>query len=140
MPEMTPDLVLAKLARFTPAIVDPAELLFAAGRASARTPWVWKAAVAGSLLANAVCVGLLLFRSPESPQVTPSEPPAVPAVVPTVEPTPVVPASSTPDPWSYQAIHAAGDPDQLPKPVSQFEISHTGKPLSVLSARSGELD
>lgn len=140
MPEMTPDPVIAKLARFTPNAVDPAALLFAAGRASARMPWVWKATLAASLLANVVCVALLLFRPPESLQVVPSEPVAVPAVAPVAEPAPVVPASTTPDPWSYQAIHATGDPDQLPKPVSQFEISHSGKPLSVLSARSGELD
>jgi len=135
---MTPDPVLAKLARFTPNAVDPAELLFAAGRASARTPWYWKATVAGSLLVNVVCAGLLLTR-PEVAQVVPVEPVETPAT-PVPEPAPVAAPTSTPNPWSLQALHHLGDPDRLPKNEPRFEISHSGIPLTVLSARSGELD
>jgi len=138
MPQMTPDPVLAKLSRFTPAAVDPAELLFAAGRASARTPWYWKAAVAGSLMVNVVCVGLLVFRSPDSERIVPTDPIAAPLPVP--EPVPVVVPVSMPDPWSLQALHHLGDPDRLPQSEPRFEISHSEKPLTVLSARSGELD
>jgi hypothetical protein len=136
MPEMTPD-PLAKLAKFTPAAVDPAELLFAAGHASACTPWVWKAAVGASLLVNLLCIGLL-FRSSESPRVVLPEPTVVPAM-PVVEPVPSLPAP-TPDPWSYQALRVTGDLDRFPKSEADTAISHTGKPLSVLSARSGAID
>ena len=49
---MNPDPV-AKLAQFTPApSADAAELLFAAGRASARTHWGWKVAVAALVASN----------------------------------------------------------------------------------------
>jgi len=139
MPEMTPDPVLAKLARFTPNAVDPAELLFAAGRASARTPWYWKASVAGSLLVNVACVGVMLTR-PEVTHVVPVEPPVAPAIPVVPEPAPVTPLGSTPNPWSLQALHHLGDPDRLPQSEPRFEISHSGTPLTVFSARSGELD
>ena len=136
MPEMNPDPV-AKLAQFTPTSADHAELLFAAGRASAPTPWFWKASLAGSLLANAVCIGLFLFRSPEvQTVVVPAEPAPVPVIVPQPEPAPVSP---TPDPWSVGSLNARGDLDQFPKPDS-FDGSGSGKPLSVLSARSGVID
>jgi len=133
---MTPDPLLAKLSQFTPAAVGHAELLFAAGRASARTPWIWKATVFGSLAVNVLCVGLLL-RSPEPPKVVLPEPAAVP-VLPVAEPV-AVPVP-TPEPWSYQAMHAATDPDRLPTPEPVTGISHATKPLSVLSARSGEIE
>jgi len=135
---MTPDPVLAKLAKFTPSSLDPAELLFAAGRASANTPWFWKAAVAGSLLVNALCIGLLVFPTPEQPQIVPADPVAAP--VPVSNPIPVVPLASMPDPWSLQALNRVDDLDQLPKAEPKSELSHSGKPLTVLSARSGELD
>src|SRR4051794_33625393 len=110
---MTPDPV-AKLAQFTPepGAVDPAELLFAAGRASARTPWYWKATVAASLLANVVCVLLLATRSPEPlVQVHPA-PDAVPA--PQLQPRPPVAPESVPEPWSYQSLRGA-DVDSGPQ-------------------------
>ncbi|MBA4187106.1 MAG: hypothetical protein C0467_03725 [Planctomycetaceae bacterium] len=135
---MTPDPVLTKLAKFTPATVDPAELLLAVGRASACTPWFWKAAVASSLIVNVVFISLLVFRSPESPYVVPAKPAATPVLV--QEPIPVVAPTSLPDPWSLQALNRVNDPDQLPKAVWQSELTHSGKPLTVLSARSGELD
>jgi predicted membrane-bound mannosyltransferase len=78
---MIPDPV-EKLARFTPAGPDQAELLFAAGRASASTPWFWKAALAASVVANAVCVGFLVFRAPEVQRVVvPQQPAPVPVLV-----------------------------------------------------------
>lgn len=134
---MNPDPV-AKLARFTPVSVDPAELLFAAGRASARTPWYWKAAIAASLAVNAASAGWLLFPAPEpQPVVVPAEPHA-PATAP--QPELPAPAPAAPDPWSYGSLHARGDLDQLPRPATFAADATSPKPLSVLSARSGEID
>ena len=64
---MTPDPVYDKLAKFSPdaAAVDASVLLFEAGRASARTPWGWKAAAAALLVANVLSVGYFASRAPE---------------------------------------------------------------------------
>lgn len=129
---------VAKLAKFTPAAIDPAALLFAAGRASARTPWSWKAALAASLAVNAASAGWLLVPAPgPRPVVVPTEP-HPPVVAP--QPEPPAPAPAAPDPWSYGSLHARGDLDQLPRPVTFADPATTPKPLSVLSARSGEID
>lgn len=78
---MTPDPVYDRLAQFTPASgLDPAAVLFAAGRASARTPRGWKLAVAGLVLTNLAAVGAIVFLRPE-PIAVPLPAPA-PAGVP----------------------------------------------------------
>lgn len=135
MPEMNPD-PIEKLARFTPSSADHAELLLAAGRASAPTPWFWKAGLAASLLANAVCLGWLVFRAPEVRTITvPAEPTPI-LVVPRPEPLPISP---TPDPWSVGSLNARGDLDRFPMPAI-FDTTADDKPLTVLSARSGVID
>lgn len=93
MPPVTPDPAAGPLAGFTPAaVLDPADILFRAGRASARTPWGWKAAVAGLTLSNLAVVGALVLRQPEDVAVSvvaPTPPPAEAAPVePPAEPSP----------------------------------------------------
>src|SRR5262249_58716654 len=92
---MNPDPVFDWLARLAPngAGLDPAEVLVRAGRASARTAWGWKLAVASLLLANAVTVAVLLMHrdSPRPLEVTPA-----PAVTPVPAPTPAPPPETTP--------------------------------------------
>jgi hypothetical protein len=132
--EVTPDPVAA-LTRFTPAgVVDPAELLFAAGRASARTHWGWKATVAGLLLSNAALGAFLVFGSHDVPSVVPPAP--MPVVQP--EPTPAPPSAPAPtdEPWSYRALRAT-DPELGPntEPVSDFTPAR--EPLTVMSGRRG---
>lgn len=138
---MTPDPVTAKLSRFTPnaALVDPAELLFAAGRASARTPWFWKVAVAGLALGNLVCLALLLWPAPDRPAAQPG----LPASAPTLPPLPPINLPTAPhsdDPWSYRMLIYAGDPERFPRPAVTTEREPTGRPLSVLGARRGDID
>jgi hypothetical protein len=143
---MTNDPLLDKLARFTPnaASVDNAALLFATGRASARTPWVWKVAVAGLLLANAGWLSVLAF-GPKQEGVPISVPPITPAAPATPQTEPdSLPSSNPPplsdDPWSYRALHSIDDPEKLPHsgPL-QNEIT-TDKHLTPRTAHRGEID
>jgi hypothetical protein len=141
MSEMNPDPVIDKLAKFTPdsSGLDTAEVLFAAGRASARTHWLWKAAVGGLLLANFVCVGFLVLRPHE---VTPAAriiPVAVPIVQQPESPA-VLTAQGTDDPWSYRSLLSAGDPERFPKVEPMKEPASKEHPLTPLSARQGEID
>jgi hypothetical protein len=143
---MTPDPLINKLARFTPtsATVDQAALLFAAGRASARTPWLWKVAVAGLLLTNLGWLSLLIFRQNITTGPTPnSQPEAVPVAIPQADPPP--PAtnslpSSSDDPWSYRSLASIDDPEKIP--LLEPLISHvpTQKPLTPRTAFRGEID
>jgi hypothetical protein len=134
---------VARLAKFNPATaLDPAELLFAAGRASARTAWGWKAAVGALLLTNAVTVGLLVLRSP-APESQP-EPQPAPVVTPGPQPEPPQPSPPTgpifDERWSYGALAAVGDPDQFPKAEPIMGGHPPEAPLTVLAARRGEID
>ncbi|MBX9628620.1 MAG: hypothetical protein K2X82_32785 [Gemmataceae bacterium] len=93
MPPLTPDPVYDRLAQFTPASgLDPAGVLFAAGRASARTPRGWKLAVAGLVLTNLAAVGALVLRRPDPPAAPVFIP--VPAVIPEPDPADEPPAES----------------------------------------------
>jgi hypothetical protein len=132
---MSHDPVLDKLAKFTPdrGIVDHAELLFAAGQASARTHWLWKAAVAALLAANVACVALLILDR-SSPA---SQPP--PAVVPSTPPSTPPADYAIPDPWSYQTLREA-DLADFPKLARIAGDIETPEPLTVLSGRRGQID
>jgi len=136
---VTPDPVAA-LARFTPAgAVDPAELLFAAGRASARTHWGWKAAVAALSLSTAALGAVLVFGSRDGASVV------APALVPVAqpEPGPAPPPVSDPapadDPWSYRALRAT-DAEFGPNTEPVTDFAPAREPLTVLSGRRGGLD
>ncbi|MFO0823470.1 MAG: hypothetical protein U0792_10195 [Gemmataceae bacterium] len=135
---MNPDPV-DNLARFTPTGPDHTELLFAAGRASARTPWFWKVGLVVSVAANAACLATLVLRAPDvNTVVLPTPPASFPAQV-TVPQTDPAPPMSPPDPWSYQSLHTRTDFDGFPN-MQTISGSDSGKPLSVISGRSGQLD
>jgi hypothetical protein len=137
---MTHDPVYDKLARFTlnSASPDPAEILFYAGRASARTPWGWKVTVVGLLLANVALVGLLLFRDSRHPRVfTPSLEPVAPVIIgggPGLVPIPVPSPSLSPvesaSPWSFGALHRVTDPNDLPQTTAVEGFSRDGPSLT----------
>jgi hypothetical protein len=135
--EVTPDPVYDKLARFSPDSqrLDPAEILFRAGRASARTHWFWKLAVAALLLTNMAAVGLLAFRDHSGP--TAPEVVTVPVVIPVVV-VPVEPVSSPPEsasPWSYGSLLRTTDPDDLPRSPALVGMTPSAPPLTPLSRR-----
>jgi len=139
---MNPDPV-AKLTKFTPASsVDPSELLFAAGRASARTFWGWKFAVAALLVSNAVCVAFLAFgRRDASSAVPPAEaaPVVQPNAAPPLPPEPQPPTSAVDAPWSYHTLRTT-DLERMPKPQPVANLVPPREPLTALSGRSGEID
>ena len=133
---MNPD-PIAKLAKFTPAAsADAADLLFAAGRASARTHWGWKAAVAALALSNVALGAYLALRPTDAA-------PAAPAPVPVAQPQPKpVPASApapADDPWSYRTLRATGiEGSPTAEPVAN--LAPARQPLTARSGRGGEID
>lgn len=134
---MTPDHVYDKLARFSPDSqgIDPAEILFRAGRASARTHWLWKLAVAALLLTNVAAVGFLAFR--DRPERTAPEVVTVPVVIPVVV-TPTEPVSAPTEsasPWSYGSLLRTTDPDDLPRSPALVGLTPAAPPLTSLSRR-----
>jgi hypothetical protein len=135
--EVNPDPIV-KLAQFSPALaIDPAELLFAAGRASARTHWGWKAAVLALALSNGALGAVLVFGSRDAPSV------AAPTPVPVVSPEPLLAPASPPapvdEPWSYRALRAT-DPELAPSTEPVTNLTPSREPLSVLSGRRGDID
>jgi hypothetical protein len=131
MPEMIPDPGLEWLARLRPneSVLDPADILFHAGRASARTPRPWKIGVAGLLLTNAVAVGLLLdHQDPRRPATAPA-----PVAVPTSSPAPTPPPASPPgaDPNSVYSLARSLDPDAPPPPAGFVSPDRPTAPLTV---------
>lgn len=144
MPELTPDPVFDKLARFTPdgSPIDPAELLFRAGRASARTPCYWKLTVAGLLAANFVTVGLILSRGenrtpppPEPQPITVVVP--VPVPVPSSDPVPSPVPPESPSPWTLGILHRLTDVSALPAPAA-VDLAPADPPLT--PRYRGEID
>lgn len=95
---------IAKLETFTLPAPNRDELLFAAGRASARVGRWWKALTGLLAVTQTVTLGVLFWPTGEAP---PPRPPAVgPSVVTPVQPAetePPVPVSP-PDPSSYLAM------------------------------------
>jgi hypothetical protein len=132
---MTPDPV-DSLTRFTPAAgLDPAELMFRMGRASAPTRLRWKLSVLGLALSNAVAVGWIAFR-PDTPVPTPE---VVTVVVPVPVPEPLPPLPQ-PEPSGYGAFRVHDDPDHWPAPEPVAGVAPPGPPLTPLAARRGDLD
>ena len=140
MSEMTPDPVLDRLAGFSPdsSGIDPAEVLFRAGRATARTPRVWKIAVVGLVMTNVVTLGLFIAQGP-TPGPTPEVVPT-PVVPPVVVPQPERLPQSSPTPWSYGAMMGVTDLDQVPPPASAVQFTPDGPALTPLSIRDRIVD
>lgn len=128
-----PDDVKRKLGRFTPVgpALDRDDLLFAAGRASVRSPRRWKWAAGLLAVSQAATLGLLVvtWRSAGTSAGVPT-PPA------RYEPeTPPEPPSD-----SYLVLTRASDydPDRLPAPTGAA-LPPASRPYSLWSARAGEL-
>jgi hypothetical protein len=109
--DVKPDPVLDKLGRFTPDAtgINRDEWLFAAGRASARTPRGWKAA-AGVLALTQAAILVAWLSAPRVPAPT----------VPVISPAAVSLPAEGPDaafpyhPNSYEALSRTFDPDAPP--------------------------
>ena len=87
----TDDPLIASLNRFTPQAspIDRDELLFRAGRASARTPRGWKLAVAALGISQMLLLGWIASTAPTSvavPVIPAPPPPTVAPVPPDSEP------------------------------------------------------
>jgi hypothetical protein len=140
--ELTPDPVLDKLTRFTPSgsSLDPADVLFRAGRASARTPWGWKVAVSGLAV---VIAALLGERVVNNQNANPGPKEAAPVVVVVPVPIPVPEPSLSPvpgepeSPWRLGALLRATDPDDLPSSPALAGLSPADPPLT---PQSREID
>jgi hypothetical protein len=139
---MTPDPVFDKLTRFTPSecSLDPAEMLFRAGQASARTPWGWKIAVSGLALVIAALLGERLMNNPNAnprPQEAAPAIVVVPVPTPASEPSPYPIPSELESPWRLGALLHATDPNDLPMSPALAGLSPADAPLT---PRSRELD
>ena len=141
---MKPDPILDKLACFTPygTAAGQAALLFAAGQASARTPWGWKIAVIGLLIANLGWLFVLKFHSiAEVPANTPQQPKLAPA--PPTEPLQPPTSNLLPsddDLGSYRALVSTGDLEKFPTTKPLHNPIQTDTPLTPLAGHRGELN
>jgi hypothetical protein len=124
---------VARLARFTPAVtgIDRDELLFRAGRASARVSWKWPVAAVLLVATNAVTLALWL-SAPRPAAVAVADPPvAEPA--PRAEP----PAPASPEPPGADWVARARLTGELPPPrTMEGPFTPPADPLTVLSARA----
>ena len=143
MSEMTDDPALGKLARFTPdrSSLDPAEILFRAGRESARPHRGWKLACSGLLLAILALVGERVVREagpPNTPPPGPREDTATIAAPPIAAPPPEPGAGDAGSLWSFGALLRASDPKDFPRSAALAVPSPTDPPLTPRSR--GEFD
>ena len=107
--------MIEKLTRFTPVTtLNRDELLFAAGRASARSPRIWKWLVGGLALSQSVTLAAGCWLTPvaSSPFVPTMAVEATPLLIPE---TPQAPASLTPDPSSYLELSRRMTDDGFPR-------------------------
>ncbi len=129
---MTPDPVFDKLAQFSPSGggLDRDAILFAAGRAAARSRRVWPALTAILAFTQAITLALLLM--PSSPDATPiqnrhKQPPA-----PVIEPSP----DSAPD----NILQVRSDLEHWPKETPVNDPVSSGPTWTVLSAKGFSFD
>jgi hypothetical protein len=130
--DVKPDPVFDKLGRFTPAAtgIDRDDWLFAAGRASARTPRGWKAAVGVLALTQAATLAAWLSAPPRPGPVV--ESPPAPSSQSPAEPPPAE-YESPPPSWIVSA-RLTGELPPLP-PGTDARMTDP-KPLTVRSVPS----
>lgn len=105
---------ISALGQLTPVGPNRDDLLFAAGRASARPSRWWKAVAGFLAVTQAITLAVLLWPQPVPPTIAIPVPPAVTPEPPT-EPVPAPP--SEPDPHSYLALMHR---DEVPAPRERF--------------------
>jgi hypothetical protein len=130
--EMTPDPVFDKLSRFSPSAgtLDRDAILFAAGRASARSRRLW-AAVAGVLaVTQAITLALLLMPRPAQQMPVQNENKVPP--VPTMDQSP----ESAPD----NILQVRSDFEHWPKESPVNNPVPSGPTWTVRSANGFSLD
>jgi hypothetical protein len=129
---LTPDPALEKLARFSPApaAIDRDELLFQAGRASARAGNGWKTVAALLLVTQTATLGMLLTNPGRTTTGSRTDMVLVPG--PSSEsPNPVAARSPEPsDRFSYAALQK-WDLDTMPTPAPAVPSGSNGPVLSV---------
>jgi hypothetical protein len=123
-----PDPLTDALARFTPAArLDRDEVLFQAGRASARAGRLWKGAAALLLATNAATLAIWFLTPPRQVVVLESRPSPLPADP--AEPPPTETESQSPS-WTVTARRTGELPPLPPGTDANLTVS---KPLSVRS-------
>ncbi len=108
--------MIDKLTRFTPVTtLNRDEMLFQAGRASGRSPRIWKWLVGGLTLSQTVMLAAWFWLTPvtSSPVVPAMAVEATPLLIP--ETPPQAPASPTPDPSSYLELSRHMSDDGFPR-------------------------
>jgi hypothetical protein len=130
--EMTPDPVFDKLSRFSPSSggLDRDAIVFAAGRASARSRRLWPA-VAG-LLTITQTITLVLLMMPQAPLGPPArngnDLPPIPAV------------EQSPDSTSDNILQVRSDIEHWPKETPVADPVPSEPTWTVLSAKGFSLD
>ena len=130
--------MIDKLTQFTPVTtLNRNEMLFQAGRASVRTPRIWKWLVGGLALSQSATVAAWFWLTPvtSSPVVPTLVVEATPLLIP--ETPPQAPASLTPDPSSYLELSRRMTDDGFPRsaPVPN-DIGPVSPPLTAGSRLS----
>jgi hypothetical protein len=130
--EMNPDPVFDKLVRFSPSSggLDRDAILFASGRASARSRRIWPAIAGFLAVTQAITLAALLM--PRSPREMPTKTEIPATSSPMVEPRPEYPSDGMIQVWS--------DPDRLPKESPVADPAPPEPVWTVLSAKGLSLD
>lgn len=130
--EMTPDPVFDKLARFSPNAggLDRASVLFAAGRASARTGRVWP--VLAGILAVSQTITLALLLLPGPPRPTPGQSGNMRPSVPELE--------QSPESASENILQVRSDLEHWPRETPVNDPAPSGPTWTVLSAKGFSFD
>jgi hypothetical protein len=136
------DDVMARLGRLRPADagVHRDDMIFAAGRASARPPRRWNWAAAGLAVTQSLTLVLLAATWRAGGVSPPAGPRAPEPQADTGGPSPPARPDPEPSPDSDLALaHGSGfDPDRLPLPAAT--AAAPGRPLTWQTGRSGNLD
>ncbi len=134
-PDPLTDPVARALARFTPAAgLERDEMLFRAGRASARTGWLLRSVAALLLATNAVTLALWLSASPRQVVVIESPPtpgPGLPTEPPQTEIEPSAPS------WIASTRRTGELP---PRPAGTDAHLIGSKPLTIRSGLTSPSD
>ena len=127
--------MIEKLGQFTPVTkLNRDELLFAAGRASARSPRVWKWLAGGLALAQSVTLAAWFYMTPLASPVVPTKPTSVEAPLRNPDPPPL-----PPEPNSYLELTRRITENGLPRSVPGTNETGPLSPPLTAGSRPGSI-